>query len=664
MKQSANILCVTATQRWGMILLCLLTTDVMAAEIDTFRVTDIESELALRYLYDEQTFYSSGTKTRQDIRPTFQEELTVDTKSYIYHPNLLSLDLGASFLLDQSRVETLSDENSNNEQLLGYNARLDFVKNKPYPASVYYTKSNPSVSLGVGGRFLLENTRYGIDLALLKDIIPVQVTFNAYRQSANGEGFDQITDDVIDHTNLRFYRAYGKGDSAQLTYQTNQRDSRSGSPGLAIQERTTSNTSTFFDSKNMFGSNNQLKLITNVAYTTQKEFPRREELRAYPILNWQHNDRINSFYRFLYTNSDEESQKINQKLFTSGFGYSDRDRIYGSADIRIEDSKNTGVDYQSRGASYQINYTLPINVGAITASYNGAVDYRDQTAETAVFKVYGEEQTLVGTTQVNLSRQFIVDQTIDVSNISRTQIYVENLDYRILRVGSTTQIQRISTGRIQDGQVVLVDYDYQTGGTFAYNLVNNNAQLQWNLSTRYELYIRYNDSQQKLREGNPTIPLNSINSYTYGGRADEQLLNGISLGGQAYIQDHNEDINPFLLHYLDAYVDLPLPQLTKLRLSTRRQLIDNEKSDEDVDLTAYMFRLQARPWLRTQMNYEYNYETDVGGTLKRELRIQRFQFRWAFRQLSLSANAYYTQEKQGNTDRDRWSIRATLMRSF
>jgi len=663
-KHNANILCLTVTQRWVIALLCFTVMDVMATEIDTFRVTNVDSELALRYLYDEQTFYSSGTKIQQDIRPTFQEEFVVDTKGYIYHPNLLSLDLGASFLLDQSRVETLTGENNNSEKLLGYNARLDFLKNKPYPASVYYTKTNPSVSVGVGGRFLLENTRYGVDLALMEAISPVQITFNAYRQSASGEGSDQLTDDVVDHTNLLLYRGYGEGNYAQLSYQTNDRDSRSGSPGLPIQERTTSNTSTYLDTKNLFGSNNQAQLLINAAYTTQKEFPRREELRAFPVLNWQHSDKVNSFYRLLYTDSNEESQKIKQKIFTSGVAYNDNDRIYGSADIHIEDSKNTGLDFQSRGANYQINYTMPVAIGSITAGYGGAVDSRDQTAEKAIFKVFGEEQKLVGTTQVNLSRQFVADATIIVSNISRTQIYEENLDYRILRVGSTSQIQRLSAGRILDGQLVLVDYDYLTGGTFAYDLVNNNAQLHWNLLNRYELYIRYNDSQQKLREGDPTIPLNSINSYTYGGSTAQPMLNGITLGGQAYVQDHNEDINPFLLHYLDAYVDFQLPRLTKLRLLTRRQQIDNEKSVEDVNLTAYLFRLQARPWLRTQMNYEYNFETDDGGSLKRELRIQRLQFRWAFRQLSLAANAYYTQEKQGFTERDRWSIRVTLLRSF
>ena len=664
MKQSANILCLTAMQCRVITLLCLIVTDVIGAKIDAFRLTDVNSELALRYLYDEQTFYSSGIKTQQDIRPTFQQEYLIDTESYIYHPNLLTMDLGASFLLDQSRVETLNAENSNNEKLLGYNARLDFLKNKPYPASLYYTKSNPSVSLGVGGRFLTENIRYGVDLALLQPISPVQITFNAYNQTIKGEGFDQLTDDSVEHVNLRLDRAYGNGNTVDLTYQVNNRDSRSGSPGLPIQERTTSNTSTFFNSKNLFGNSRQVQLNTQVSYTTQEEFPRRKELNAYPTINWQHNDKVNSFYRFFYTDSEEESQNIKQKLFTSGFGYNDNKQTYGSADIHIEDNKSTGLQYQSRGANYAINYNQPVAIGSINAGYSGAVDYRDQTAESAIFTIFGEEHELPGTTQVNLNRQFIVDSSIVVSNTGRTQIYVEGIDYRVLRVGSTSQIQRLASGNILDGQIVLVDYDYQTGGTFAYNLINNNLQLQWNPSRFYELYIRYRDSQQKLREGNPTVPLNSINSYTYGGKATQALLSGITLGGQAYIQDHNEDINPFLMHYLDAFIELPLPRVTKLRLSTRRQLIDNENSDEDVDLTAYLLRLQARPWLRTQMNYEYNYETDTGGSLKRLRRIQRLQFRWAFRQLSLSANAYYTQEKQGITDRDRWSIRVNLMRSF
>ncbi len=663
MKCSANFLILTALQRGVLVLLCLTITEVMAADIKAFNITEVDNELVLRYLNDKQSTLQSGSKTQYVARPTFQEEYRIDTNSYIFHPSLLSMDLGANILLDQSRYETLDAENSNSEELLGYRARLDFLKNKPYPATVYYNKDNPTVSVGIGDRLLLQNTKYGIDLALLEQISPVQITFNAWRQTTKGDGFDLTTDDAIEHARLQFYNSYGKGNYAQLSHQINNRDSNTGSTGLPIEERTTSNTATNFDSKNLFGGSGQAQLITQVAYTTQDEYPSREELRAYPILNWQHNDKINSFYRFLYTDSEEETVDINQKLFTSGFGYSGK-RTNGHAGIQLEDTKNTGTNYENRGVNYNIDHTVPVGFGSVTAGYSGGFDNRNQVSDSVVLTVFGEEHEMIGTTQVNLNRQFIIDSSIVVSNTTRTQIYILDMDYRVLRVGSTTQIQRLVNGNILDGQIVLVDYEYLTGGTFAYDLINNNIRLQWNPSNFYELYIRYIESKQELREGDPTIPLNSISSMTYGLRADHPMLNGITLGGEAYIQDHEEDINPFLLEYLTAYIDLPLPRLTTLRLSVRRQLIDNENSVEDVDLTAYILRLLARPWLRTQLSYEFNYEEDTGGSLNRLQNIQRLQLRWAHRQLSFSGNIFYSNTTQGTIEQDRLSIRFILARSF
>lgn len=663
MKHSANTLILTALQRGVSALLFLTITEVMAADIKAFNITEVDNELVLRYLLDKQSTLQSGSKTQYVARPTFQEEYRIDTRGYMFHPNLLSMDLGANILLDQSRVETLDAENSDNEKLLGYNARLNFLKNKPYPATVYYIKDNPSVSLGIANTLLLQNTKYGVDLALLEQVSPVKITFNAWHQTTKGNSLDLTTDEVIEHARLQFYRAYGSGNHAQLSHQINNRDSNSGSTGLPIEERTTSNTTTNFDSKNLFGGSGQAQLITNVAYTTQEEYPRREELRAYPILNWQHNEKINSFYRFLYTDSEEETVDINQNLFTSGFGYSGK-RTNGHAGIQLENTENTGTNYENKGINYSIDHTIPVGFGTVTAGYTGGLDYRNQVSGSAVLTVFGEEHEMIGTTQVNLNRQFIIDSSIVVSNISRTQIYIEDMDYRVLRVGSTSQIQRLANGNILDGQIVLVDYEYLTGGTFAYDLTNNNVRLQWNPSDFYELYIRYIESKQELREGDPTIPLNSISSMTYGLRADHPLLNGITLGGETYIQDHEEDINPFLLKYLDAYIDLPLSGLTKLRFSARRQLIDNENSVEDVDLTAYIMRLLARPWLRTQLSYEFNYEEDTGGSLNRLQKIQRLQLRWAYRQLSFSGNIFYSNTTQGTVEQGRLTVRFILARSF
>jgi len=637
--------------------------DALASEIKPLMMTDTHGELTLRYLLDEQVFSHSGIKVQQDTRPTFQEEYRIDTRSYVYHPNFLSMDLGGSLLLDQSRYETLNAESSSNEKLLSLNARLDFLNKKPYPVSLFYDKQNPSVSTGLGGRFIQENIKYGINTSLLQPLTPVQVSLNAYRQTTLGEGFDQLTDDETEHVNLRLYRAYGVGNHAQLSYQINNRDSRSGSPNLPIQTRTTSTTSNYFDSKNLFGTQSQIQLTSNMAYSTQDEFPRRRELRINPILNWQHNPSIRSFYRFNYTDSKEETTRINNKSIVSGMGYSS-EQYNGSMDIHGEDSQATGIDYQNVGVNVQLSHSRPTQLGELTLSYSGSADLRDQVSDSGLFDIFGEQHELSGTTSATLSREFIDRSSIVVSNTGRTQVYVENLDYRILEVGAQTQIQRLAAGNIIDAQTVLVDYRYQTGGSFKYDLINNALQLNWNPSSFYELYIRYRDSQQSLRAGNPTIQLNSVTSTTYGISADRPLLSGINLGGEAYYEDHEEDINPFTQNNYDAYVDLPLPQLTNLRLSARHQLIDYQNSAEDVDLTGYILRLRSRLWLRTQLSYEASYEEDTGGTLDRLLKIQRLQLNWSFRQLSFSANVHFSAEEQGVVERDRWAIKFNLRRTF
>jgi len=657
-------------------LLCLSSLDVMAAEIKAFNMTNVESELFFRYLYDEQTFYTSGIKTQQDIRPTFQEEYRINTDSYVFHPNLLSMNLGASFLLDQSRVESLFEENRNNEQLLGYNAKLDFLNKKPYPMSIYYTKANPSVSVGLAGRFIQENIKYGVDMALLQPVTPVQITVNAYRQLVNGEGLDQITDDDLEHVNLRLYRPYNKGDHMQLSYQIDNRDSRSGNPNLPIQPRTTSTTSTYFDSRNWLGGNRNGELIVNASYNTQEEFPKREELRVNPMINWQHGQSLRSFYRINYNNTSEDAIDTEQASIISGLGYSGENNT-ASFDVHAENNESTdlafqtGLEYQNVGANYNITHSRPVGLGSLKVSYSGSLDYRDQTSPEGTLRMLSEAHILVDTTPVTLRNDFVItndpiNYPLEVWNEGRTQRFTENQDYRVLVVGSKTQIQRIAVdeGGIISGQTVLVDYFYETGGTFAYDLQSNNLHLSWFPLSFYELYARYLNSTQTLQEGIPLTPLNSLTSVTYGLRADRPLLNGINLGGEIYLEDRDEDINPFTRKNIDAYVELPLPRLTNLRLSARRLLVDNENSVEDVDLTGYIARIQTRPWLRARLSYELSYETDIGGSIDRSLTIQRLQLGWAYRQLSITGDAHYSVEEQGVSDRERWAIRFILTRTF
>lgn len=178
------------------------------------------------------------------------------------------------------------------------------------------------------------------------------------------------------------------------------------------------------------------------------------------------------------------------------------------------------------------------------------------------------------------------------------------------------------------------------------------------------MYLRYAKSNQQLLEGSPTIQLNSINRSSVGIRADKPLQNGMNLGGEALYENNNEDINPYIKQNYDAFIQLPLPKLTDLRLSARQMRVDNESSVEDVDLNGYILRITSQPWLRTRVSFESSYEEDTGGSVDRLLRSHRLQAGWRIRQLNVNFSAYYSVEEQGDIERERWAVKLVARREF
>ena len=636
---------------------------VNAAEISLFQLTKLDSYLAFRYLLDEQIISTGGVDTLQDRRPTFQEEYAVATQSYIYHPNFLNMDIGGSLLLDQSRFESLNTENQSNSELLNFNTRLNFLSKKPYPLSLYYDKQNPSVSTGLGGRFIQENIKYGVDFTLQEPFSPVQLTINSFQLTSKGEGFDQIVNDVQQQTSVRLYHAYGSGDHFQVSLLSNDLQSQSGNPSLPIIARKTSTDSVSIDSRNLYGELDQLQFTNVMSYSEQHEYPVREDLRIAPNIRWIHSDSLNSFYRFNLSDSTEENIKNRNEKLALGLSYF-KPHVNGTFDIHGESSEATGISYDNLGSNVSLAYDRDTAAGNLRIAYSGNLDVRNQRSDIALFEVFSEALSLQNIDFATLGHDFIDVSTLVISNVGRTQIYMEDVDYRIIVIGTQTQVQRLASGSIISGQPLVVDYSYQTGGSFEYSNINNNLQLEWALSDFYNLYIRYKNNRQKLRQGAPNIPLNSVNSTTSGMRVDRPLLNGINLGGEAYLENHQEDINPYVRKNLDAYIEMPLPSLTNIRLSARRVLVDNEKSVEDVDLAAYILRIQSRPWLRVNMAFESSYEEDSGGTIDRLIRSHRLKFDWRYRQLNFAALAHYSTEEQGAQRRDRWAIKLLLRRDF
>ena len=124
-------------------------------EIKTFALIDASSVLTVRYLLDERDVGSDTDSGTFENRLTWEEELWIRTRSYVYHPGFLNInfDLGPKFV--QQEYDANAGSNDNNEDFLQFRTRLNFLDLKSYPFSLYYNRTNPSVTAGLSGRFLI-----------------------------------------------------------------------------------------------------------------------------------------------------------------------------------------------------------------------------------------------------------------------------------------------------------------------------------------------------------------------------------------------------------------------------------------------------------------------------------------------------------------------------
>ena len=107
-------------------------------EIAPFKLTHVNGELSIRYLFDERSdTRTNGESTGDSTR--WQEGWFIRTRSYVYHPALLEMDISGGSTFAQNSYDSSP---SSSDRLLSYSAILKFLSLKAYPFNVFFDISN------------------------------------------------------------------------------------------------------------------------------------------------------------------------------------------------------------------------------------------------------------------------------------------------------------------------------------------------------------------------------------------------------------------------------------------------------------------------------------------------------------------------------------------
>ena len=641
-----------------------------AEEIKTFGFTGYDGYIDFRYLDDEQSSKQAAPVRRSEERTAYQEEIHVVTHSYIYHPKFLSMDIGGGLVFVQNKIvvdvinstniETYNS-NESSDSLVNFSAKLNFLTEKDYPFSLFYDRSNPIVSPSLDEQFLQKNTRYGANFTWRT---PIVYTFQTSTYQSKGVGFNLVVDEEITQSNLRAYRSFGLDGYAQVLYQQNKAESKSGNLNATITPTNRTAESANFDMRYKFGGAKQYEFVGLLSQLKQNPQPNLKETRVSPELRWKHSKTVKSFYKANFIKSEQDTNTITNSQLSAGISEQNKVGFSQQYGVHVDESKNDSTNETVDGASGIFSYAKPFKDGGLNLSASYNYDQRNQVATRTFVPVFNERHVLTGTTPSDLKNKFIGDiTTIKVFNVSRSQQYSVNVDYRLLTIGSVTQIQRIAGGGILDGQDVVIDYEYTSGGTFKSNIFNQDYQISLNFFKYYNTSARYRDIDHDLDEGS-TNRLNSSETTSYGGGVNYPISTWLNFTADTLYEDHIEEVASYDRSSTKVSFQFNLPLTTVIDVSNRRTIINQKTSDEDVDLTRNSIRLRMRPFLRSSISYTYSEEDDVGGSLSRRLNEHSLEFEWRYRAVTLRVDGRIVEETQGDFTRDRESIHISLRRDF
>ena len=637
-------------------------------DIKPFGLLDVSGRVRAGYLFDDRERGASSEKSFEQ-QSSWEEEIYVLTKSFIYHPGFLNMDFGGGPVFVQQQFDTNFDSATNDDVLFNFLGRFNLLELKTYPVSVYYERTHPSVTTSRSGRFLVQNDVYGVRghvSGLLRDRTSARYAIT--RREAAGSGFGSVVDTSIETMSFGLDSRYRKSDNIEFRFDTLDQESASGSAGLPIVRSELDQTIAEVRANNVFGATEQFRVSQRLRRMEQENVTTLtstlDDLVYNGNVQWQYNSDGHVYLNLRDATSkrDATRQDFTDLDLVAAEQLTERTFVRGAIGHSAVDQTGFTRDRSSvRGSA---EYSRETGFGGIAISGSVRGERNDQESTADEIDVFDEPLLLTGTTPVDLRNEFVVPGSVVVGNVDRTQTYVEGLDYRLIVTGPVTAVQRLVNSSITDGETVLVDYSYSTSGTAAYDTFGSGIAFRANFLRTFRAHVRYDWQDSSVREGALTNPLNDGEILEFGIGTSNQFLDGWTLDAQYRHLQQDLETSPFVSDQLDIGVTTSLWGTLSLTVAGGMNEIDYENSVEDVSQVTYRVGLRGLVFRRSYFAYDAYLLDDTGGTLARKQLRHRLHFQWSYRQMRFDLRATISDDELGPSERNNTTVIAQLTRVF
>jgi hypothetical protein len=514
--------------------------------IKAAEITDIEGyiEVITRQRENETRSKVSPSDTRF-AESIFEENLGLSLDGYAYHPNLVEYSLAGVFGLLQFDFERTANEqtfsNTADGDVLEFDLNARFFKKKEYPGSIYARRYE-----AIEGRPFLSSLRtttdsYGLLWQYVSEKAPTSIQFDT-----TDVLIDPLSDDEEsgrqENTTFRFETGYKFTDSNTLSL-IYDRKSVQEEP-FAFQ----------YDSDELqlthnldFGDRKQHTLDSRLDAFDQRGTFNIERFRWREALEFRHTE---NFRTLLQSEFQDRTQggitgvdPFNEESYYLA-GTLEHE-LYGSLISQLfawiqNQQFSTGPEIDHYGGQISFDYRKKNPWGKLLADYRVRVQREDRQGSRRDVEAFEERRTFTDPNPVILQVQNIQPGSIRITDVNRLTLYQSGSDYILTPFADRIEIERVPTGRIADGETVLVSYVFTLGSDFELDTFSQQFGIRQNFKLGLSPYYRLRWQDQTLSPPDAQGGIeDDITAHILG---LEYRWEGLRLSAE--YEDHDSTINP------------------------------------------------------------------------------------------------------------------------
>jgi hypothetical protein len=454
--------------------------------------------LGLELSYESEEDRRSGPNfDTRNITQEFTERMILETRGWAYHPALLKYTLRFEPAWRQIREDRdPGEDGSRNVFLPGYVADFNFLEQKPY--SLHLFGKREEVTTLRSGLALISDTEidsYGADLSFKQRMLPTLLGYT--HRDITQTGFFDSREERDD---FRFVSRHDTGNSRTrltATHSDNVRTSRGFTTSIENTTGAIQNTCDFGEAEKA-----SLDSLLSYRQTESNSFDSSDS-RMNENLHWRHRPNLRTDYNLDLSRTTAGDFEIETRSLRAQMIHLFRESLTTTVGGGVRMNDFTGGREQIYSGDLDMIYRRKIPWGSMSLIAGFDYEVTDRAMSVNFMQVIGESLILSIGTPTFLANDNVDLPSIQVTDATRTIVFIEGIDYRVDVLNGFVRISRIPLGGIAEGQQVLVSYRSLRDPSFDDALFSRRYGADFYLWNALSISYRHQKLDQNILSGTP-----------------------------------------------------------------------------------------------------------------------------------------------------------------